>query len=170
MIYSSLRFFLWIMSAVSSHNFYVSTTSIKFVAEEKTLQITAQVFLDDFEAALQHQGNEKVKLIPEVSQKEIDILVEDYFKKNLIFMTDGEIIDFDFFGKVYKNDLLIVYMELKKVPINSELSLKNTLLFNLLPDQKNIIHLKVGSKRKSFLAVYSKSKFELPQNFFVIRN
>ena len=165
-----LGFFFWIMGVVSSHNFYVSTTSIKFVSEEKTLQITVQVFLDDFEAALQHQGNEKVKLTPDVSQKEIDTLVENYFKKNIVFKTYGEVIDFDFLGKVYKNDLLLAYMELKRVPINSELSLKNTLLFNLLPDQKNIIHLKVGSKRKSFLAVHSKSMFELPRDFFVIHN
>jgi len=153
---------------VLSHNFYVSTTSIKFVSEEKTLQITVQVFLDDFEAALQHQENEKIKLTPGVSKKEIDSLVEGYFKKNIIFKTEGEVIDFDFLGKVYKNDLLLAYMELKRVPTNTELSLKNTLLFNLLPDQKNIIHLKVGSKRKSFLAVYSKSKFDLPRDFFVI--
>lgn len=165
-----LGFFLWIMGALSSHNFYVSTTSIKFVPKEKTFQITAQVFLDDFEAALQHQGNETVKLAPDISQKKIDSLVEDYFKKNIVFKADGEVIDFNFLGKVYKNDLILAYMELKRVPTNSELSLKNTMLFNLLPDQKNIIHLKVGSKRKSFLAVYSKSKFELPSDFFVIQN
>ena len=35
-----------------------------------------------------------------------------------------------------------------------------------LPDQKNIIHLKVASKRKSFLAISNKSEFEVPDDFF----
>ena len=170
MIHFFLVFFFWIMGAVSAHNFYISTTSIKFIPVEKSFQITAQVFLDDFEAAIYHQVNKKVKLTSVVPQKEIDSLVKDYFKKNIIFKSKEKIIDFDFLGKVYKNDLLLAYMELRNIPTDSELSIKNTLLFNLLPDQKNIIHLKVGSKRKSFLAVSSKSEFELPQDFFVIQN
>lgn len=170
MIHFFLMFFFWIMEAVCAHNFYISTTSIKFIPEEKSLQITAQVFLDDFEAAIHHEVNKKVKLTSVAPQKEIDSLVKDYFKKNIIFKSKEKIIDFDFLGKVYKNDLLLAYMELKSIPTDSELSLKNTLLFNLLPEQKNIIHLKVGSKRKSFLAVSSKFEFELPQDFFVIQN
>ena len=161
-----LGFFIYLLGAVSFHNFYVSTTSIRFVPDEKSLQITTQVFLDDFESVLQQNGHEKTKLIPEVSQQEIDILVEDYLRKNITFKAQEKTIDFEFLGKVYKNDVLIAYMELKMDSIQSSLSIKNTIFFDYLPDQKNIIHFKFASKRKSFLAVSSKSIFEIPKDFF----
>lgn len=161
-----LVFFFWFSGTLSIHNFYVSTTSIRFVAEEKILQITSQVFLDDFEKVIEQYGAKKIELIPEVSQDEIDDLVEDYFRKNIIFKAQGDTLDFNFLGKVYRNDLLVTYMELKVDSSFSEFSIKNTLFYELLPDQKNIIHLKVASKRKSFLAVSSKSEFEVPKDFF----
>ena len=161
-----LGFFIYLLGAVSFHNFYVSTTSIRFVPNEKSLQITTQVFLDDFESVLQQNGHEKTKLIPEISQQEIDILVEDYLRKNITFKAQEKTIDFEFLGKVYKNDVLIAYMELKMDSIQSSLSIKNTIFFDYLPDQKNIIHFKFASKRKSFLAVSSKSIFEIPKDFF----
>tara|TARA_B100000963_G_scaffold259087_1_gene227364 strand:+ start:564 stop:1088 length:525 start_codon:yes stop_codon:yes gene_type:complete len=161
-----LGFFIYLLGTVSFHNFYVSTTSIRFVPDEKSLQITTQVFLDDFESVLQQNGHEKTKLIPEVSQQEIDILVEDYLRKNITFKAQEKTIDFEFLGKVYKNDVLIAYMELKMDSIQSSLSIKNTIFFDYLPDQKNIIHFKFASKRKSFLAVSSKSIFEIPKDFF----
>ena len=161
-----LVFFIYLLGAVSFHNFYVSTTSIRFVPDEKSLQITTQVFLDDFESVLQQNGHEKTKLIPEVSQEDIDILVEDYLRKNITFKAQEKTIDFEFLGKVYKNDVLIAYMELKMDSIQSSLSIKNTIFFDYLPDQKNIIHFKFASKRKSFLAVSSKYIFEIPKDFF----
>ena len=161
-----LGFFIYLLGAVSFHNFYVSTTSIRFIPDEKSLQITTQVFLDDFESVLQQNGHEKTKLIPEVSQQEIDILVEDYLRKNITFKAQEKTIDFEFLGKVYKNDVLIAYMELKMDSIQSSLSIKNTIFFDYLPDQKNIIHFKFASKRKSFLAVSSKYIFEIPKDFF----
>ena len=161
-----LGFYIYLLGAVSFHNFYVSTTSIRFVPDEKSLQITTQVFLDDFESVLQQNGHEKTKLIPEVSQEDIDILVEDYLRKNITFKAQEKTIDFEFLGKVYKNDVLIAYMELKMDSIQSSLSIKNTIFFDYLPDQKNIIHFKFASKRKSFLAVSSKYIFEIPKDFF----
>ena len=165
-----LGFFIYLLGAVSFHNFYVSTTSIRFVPDEKSLQITTQVFLDDFESILQKNGHEKTKLIPEVSQEEIDILVEDYLRKNITFKAQEKTIDFEFLGKVYEGDVLIAYMELKMDSIQSSLSIKNTIFFDYLPDQKNIIHFKFASKRKSFLAVSSKSIFEIPKDFFDSNN
>ena len=161
-----LGFFCSLFGLAPLHNFYVSTTSVRYVPNENSFQITTQVFLDDFESALRHYGNEKISLTPDGSQVKIDSLIEDYFRKNIIFNAKGEKMNFDFLGKVYKIDVLVAYMELKMDTIVSPLSIKNTILFDYLSDQKNIIHLKLASKRKSFLAVSSKSIFEIPKDFF----
>ena len=155
---------------ISLHNFYVSTTSIRFVPEENSIQITIQVFLDDFESVLQQSSKNKTKLIPEIPQNEIDSLIKDYFRKNITFKAQGKTMDFDFLGKIYKSDVLVAYMELRMDSMILPLSIKNTIFFDYLPDQKNIIHLKLASKRKSFLAVSSKSIFEVPKDFFDLKN
>jgi hypothetical protein len=161
-----LGFFCSLFGLAPVHNFYVSTTSVRYVPNENSFQITTQVFLDDFESALRLNGNENISLTPDGSQVKIDSLIEDYFRKNIIFNAKGEKMNFDFLGKVYKMDVLVAYMELKIDTIVSPLSIKNTILFDYLSDQKNIIHLKLASKRKSFLAVSSKSIFEIPKDFF----
>ena len=151
------------------HNFYVSTTSVRYVPNEHSFQITTPRFLDDVESALSLNTN-NIRLTPESSQVKIDSLIEDYFRKNIIFKAQGEKMNFDFLGKVYKSDVLVAYMELKMDTIGSSLSITNTILFDYLSDQKNIIHLKLASKRKSFLAVSSKSIFEIPKEFFDFQN
>ena len=161
-----LGFFCSLFGLAPVHNFYVSTTSVRYVPNENSFQITTQVFLDDFESALRLNGNENISLTPDGSQVKIDSLIEDYFRKNIIFKAKGEKMNFDFLGKVYKMDVLVAYMEFKIDNIVSPLSIKNTILFDYLRDQKNIIHLKLASKRKSFLAVSSKSIFEIPKDFF----
>lgn len=161
-----LGFFCSLFGLAPVHNFYVSTTSVRYVPNENSFQITTQVFLDDFESALRLNGNENISLTPDGSQVKIDSLIEDYFRKNIIFKAKGKKMNFDFLGKVYKIDVLVAYMELKIDTIVSPLSIKNTILFDYLSDQKNIIHLKLASKRKSFLAVSSKSIFEIPKDFF----
>ena len=165
-----LVFLFSLLGAISIHNFYVSTTAIRFLPEENSIQITTQVFLDDFESVLQQQGNYKTKLIPKIHQKVIDSLVEDYFRENLTFKAQGKKIDFDFLGKRYKSDVLVAYMELEMDTVVSPFVIKNTIFFDYLPDQKNIIHLKLDSRRKSFLAVSSKSIFEVPKDFFESNN
>ena len=62
------------------HNFYVSTTSVRYVPNENSFQITTQVFLDDFESALRLNNN-NIRLTAESSQVKIDSLIEDYFRK-----------------------------------------------------------------------------------------
>ena len=161
-----LGFFCSLFGLAPLHNFYVSTTSVRYVPNENSFQITTQVFLDDFESALRLYSNENISLTPDGSQVKIDSLIEDYFRKNIIFSANGEKMNFDFLGKVYKIDVLVAYMELKMDTIVSPLSIKNTILFDYLSDQKNIIHLKLASKRKSFLAVSSKSIFDIPKDFF----
>ncbi len=112
MIKLSFACFFWFMGALSTHNFYVSTPSIRFVSNDKTLQITTQVFLDDFESVLNVYGEDKIELKAAGSQDEIDKIVKDYLQKNITFNNGEQSFTFDFLGKIYRNDLMVAYMEL----------------------------------------------------------
>ena len=158
-------FFLTLItiSCFALHKFYVSTTSIKYIPEDRSLQITAQVFTDDFEFALQ-KITSGIKLNPDNKVELVDSLIKKYFKKNLVFKSKDSILQFDYLGKIYRNDLLVAYLEILLDSTITNFDVKNTLLFDFTDDQKNILHFRSRGRRKSFLSVSSRHTFEVELN------
>ncbi len=154
---------LFILTGFTYHKFYVSTTLIKFISEDRSLQITSQVFADDFELTLQKMVS-GIKLNPDNNPDQVDSLTKKYFQKKLVFKSNERIIPFDYLGKIYRNDLLVAYLEILLDSTVTNLDLKNTLLFDFTNDQKNILHFQSQGKRRSFLSVSSKHTFNLELN------
>ena len=150
--------------AFALHKFYVSTTSIKFIPQDRSLQITAQMFADDFETTLRKQAK-GIQLNPDNFSGLADSLTKKYFQKNLVFKNRDSVLEFDYLGKIYRNDLLVAYLEIVLDSTIKELQIKNTLLFDFSEDQKNILHFRNAGKRKSFLSVPSKNIFEIDLYF-----
>tara|TARA_B100001057_G_C22497341_1_gene812594 strand:- start:112 stop:615 length:504 start_codon:yes stop_codon:yes gene_type:complete len=158
-------FFLTLItiSCFALHKFYVSTTSIKYIPEDRSLQITVQVFTDDFEFTLQKKSS-GIKLNPDNKVELVDSLIKKYFKKNLVFKSKDSILQFDYLGKIYRNDLLVAYLEILLDSTITNFDVKNTLLFDFTDDQKNILHFRSRGRRKSFLSVSSRHTFEVELN------
>ena len=158
-------FFLTLItiSCFALHKFYVSTTSIKYIPEDRSLQITAQVFTDDLEFTLQ-KITYGIKLNPDNKVEMVDSLIKKYFKKNLVFKFKDSILQFDYLGKIYRNDLLVAYLEILLDSTITNFNVKNTLLFDFTDDQKNILHFRSRGRRKSFLSVSSRHTFEVELN------
>ena len=158
-------FFLTLItiSCFALHKFYVSTTSIKYIPEDRSLQITVQVFTDDFEFTLQKRSS-GIKLNPDNKVELVDSLIKKYFKKNLVFKSKDSILQFDYLGKIYRNDLLVAYLEILLDSTITNFDVKNTLLFDFTDDQKNILHFRSRGRRKSFLSVSSRHTFEVELN------
>ena len=108
----------------NTHKFYVSTTTVEFKSEAKTIEIISQVFTDDLEAVLKLKDQE-LTLDPDSYQERIDALIANYFKQTLQFSSKGELLDYVFLGKEYKNDITKCYIELRlaEVPDNIELTM-----------------------------------------------
>jgi hypothetical protein len=127
------------------------------------LQITAQVFTDDFEFTLQKKSS-GIKLNPDNKVELVDSLIKKYFKKNLVFKSKDSILQFDYLGKIYRNDLLVAYLEILLDSTITNFDIKNTLLFDFTDDQKNILHFRSRGRRRSFLRVSSRHTFEVELN------
>ena len=158
-------FFLTLItiSCFALHKFYVSTTSIKYIPEDRSLQITAQVFTDDLEFTLQ-KITSGIKLNPDNKVEMVDSLIKKYFKKNLVFKSKDSILQFDYLGKIYRNDLLVAYLEILLDSTVTNFGVKNTLLFDFTDDQKNILHFRSRGRRRSFLSISSRHTFEVELN------
>ena len=108
------------------------------------------MFIDDMETQLRLY-NKDIKMSPDSNVKLIDELIEKNLRKYFKIEINKEIVDFDFVGREYKNDIIKCYIEVM-IPDNSkEFTIRNRLFFNLFKEQQNIIHFKNQEKRESVL-------------------
>jgi hypothetical protein len=147
-------------NADQGHKFYVSTTTIEFKMDTKSLQITSQLFTDDIESIVQNI-NEGLSLDPDSDQEVINQLISNYFKQTLKFTSEGSVIDYVFLGKEYKNDITKCYLELNFSKVPSQIELFNGLFLSLFEEQQNIVHFKNLGERKSFLLHKNNSRISL---------
>ena len=144
----------------NGHKFYVSTTTIEFKPTSKSLQITSQLFTDDLQLIMREQ-DESIILDPDSDSEFIDQLIENYFKKNLVFSSKGINIPYIFLGKEYLNNITKCFIELKFTETPNKLELSNELFLSLFKEQQNIVHFKNLGQRKSYLLHINKRSVTL---------
>lgn len=143
------------------HEYYLSTTTLKWVPAKQQLQITSRFFLEDIEALMQEKTGQKVVFSPDSNPAEIDAFVKEFYLNNLAITLDGGQQKMDYLGREYQDDLLVVYAEIV-LPSKElkRLNVKATFLTNFLSGQQNIIHISAPKQKKSFLLTHKKSAFE----------
>lgn len=151
--------FLFVLSSfVIQHEYYLSTSTIKWVPENKQIQLTSRFFLDDIEALMQAKKGTNIVFLPDSDPVAIDAFVKDFYLKSLRIQLDGEKQNIHYLGREYKDDLLVIYAEILTDTVDfSALKIKADFLVDFLPGQQNIIHLNMPNQQKSFLLNKSKT-------------
>ena len=130
----------------SVHKYYVSVTQLSYVEEKKSVQLISRIDISDLELTLQKRYDKTIKMTT-IDEKPI---VEDYLKKYLTQKISIKIntkeTPFVYLGREYKNDLLVCYLEIENVEDISTIEISNSLLFELFPEQKNIVKTKINSE------------------------
>ena len=146
------------------HDYYVSVTEVKYAKEQQSLQIISQIFINDFEKLLQERYDESIKLEPDSDSKLIEKYMQRYIADKLQFKVNGSSVNFKFIGKEYKDDITYCYLEIENIPEIKSIEVTNKILFDILPDQQNIVRLKLLNKNKSFLLIPENDKCVLNFN------
>ncbi len=141
----------------NKHPLHVSTTEINYNVKNKQLEITCKIFTDDFETALTKSGTDgttKIDITSPTAHKAMDEFVKNYLNTNLVFRVNGKLLKPTYLGFEQDNEVTNVYLELDNVLTLQNLSLSNSILFNLFDDQMNILHVEKGGIRKSVKTNY----------------
>lgn len=149
----AIMFFVSLSSFKSLHKYYVSVTDIEYAKETKSLQIISRLFVDDFEKVLQERYVDSLKL----GDNSIDFYIEKYFTKKLQINVNKELKQFVYIGKEIDGDMVHCYFEIEEISNIKSIKVTNKLLFDTFENQQNITHLKINSKKKSFLLIKDKS-------------
>ncbi|MEM6894279.1 MAG: DUF6702 family protein [Bacteroidota bacterium] len=136
-----------------AHKFYVSVTNFKYIEEEQAFQITSRIFIDDLDDVLAERYGLEMYLDTPDEKEVSDKYIKKYFQTKFSVALNGEVVACKFLGKRYENDVAICYLEVSNVDLKEiqKLSITNEVLTDLFDEQQNIVHVKWGKSKKSFV-------------------
>lgn len=140
-----------LMSFLGFHKYYISVTQVDFIEEKQSVQITARIFIDDFENVLRERYNENIVLTGKEETKDVNKYIQTYLKGKIRVRINDHDMNLIFIGKEYDIDIIQCYIEIQNVKQINSIEITNEVLFDLFEDQQNMIKTKINSKQKSFL-------------------
>lgn len=131
------------------HPFYVSVTEINQNAAEKSLEISCKFFMDDFEHVLEKSNKVQLDITTDKDKASFDKFIPLYVNKHFSLMGDGKPLKLNYVGYEKEKESVYCYFEVTGLPAVKQLHVTNNLLYDLTPEQINIMHVTVGGKRQS---------------------
>lgn len=159
-------FLLFLVTAALSfakapHPFFVSVTEMEHNAKDNTVEISCKVFTDDFEKALTKMANQKVDLYHPKDKTQLDKWVTQYIQTHLNIMLDGKKMPLQFVGFEIEDQSTISYFQIDGVSVApKKVVVDNTIFYDQIDKQIQIVHCLVGGNRKSSRVVYPEERLE----------
>ena len=144
--------FVWVLFVQATiHPYYVSTMDIDYRPDRSVLQITIRVFIDDWQLMLNTDYDQDLRLDPDSDAAQTVIHSSDYLQKEIELKLNDNKVQPVFLGREYQDDQIVFYLEIKDVAEVKTLTVSNSILFEVLDGQQNIVRIKTPTKRKSYL-------------------
>lgn len=146
------------LMAAGLHKYYFSVTQADYDAEENALKMVTRVFYDDLEKVFQERYDKSIKVDVSYDQQKLDGYIKKYFDGKFIVRINGKAQPLNYIGHKDEIDYVVCFFEVTDIQDLKTIEIENTLLTDLFPDQKNVVHLNAGSKKKSFLLTRENDK------------
>lgn len=129
--------------AASAHTFHTSLMQLEYNEQEKTVEISIEVFAHDLEDVLSSRSGRHVMLdrTPDADKLALAYLQDTVTLKN----GAGEIKALSWVGMESKADAVWLYVEAQMPEGLQGAQLRDGIFFELLDDQVNLVHVKHGS-------------------------
>ncbi|MCW3070392.1 MAG: Uncharacterized protein JWO44_282 [Bacteroidetes bacterium] len=132
--------FLAVTAFKPVHRFYLSLTEVRIDSKKQTLDVSCKLFTDDLEDALLKKYGKKVDLSTSAKNKEVQDLVNKYINENFKVNVGGKLQTLAFVGFETETDATWCYLESAPFISKGKVSIMNTLLYDYLPEQSNMIN------------------------------
>lgn len=136
------------VAAGFTHKFYVSNTLIELNPRSQMMEVTCKLFTDDFERVLYVNGVKNASLSNN-NDPAAKSMVEDYINQHFHIKIDGAPVNMSFVGFESEADLTYCYFEFLPRQNFSNLLVENTLFFEAIPEQKNLVDIRMNGWSKS---------------------
>ncbi len=148
------------VTVAASHKFYVSVTHLEFSDKDQMFQMTTRIFIDDLEAVLNARYEVDANLTEKHEIPDADSLIVKYLKSKIDISINGEPKQLNYLGKKYQDDVVVCYLEIPSSAKNDlrSVEIRNEVLTEMFDEQQNVVHLKIGDIKKSFILVRENNK------------
>ena len=138
-----------LLPSANAHTFHTSLTVLDFNSEQKTVEITMQLFTHDLAQVLETRHKKRINL---ENTPDIDRLILEYLKENFIINnSDGNTLDIKWIGKEIEIDKVFVYLETPIVGSLEGKQMKNSIFFESFNEQTNLVICKFDKKKADLL-------------------
>ena len=146
-------FFLAVTLFLPFHDFHVTHTTFHYNDESKSMEITIKVAIEDLEKSIENRYSKKIDgFLDTQEKKNIEKLIVEYFRNNLILSADKNKQEYQWVGKESSNNLhdIYLYFEIPNYDKNKNvesITIKNTLFFDLYSYQTNIVLIELINRK-----------------------
>jgi hypothetical protein len=149
-----LALLLPLLSLLPAHDYHVSKTNIRYVAEQGEVQVEMHLFVEDLELDMVASGApEKLEIGTKREHPEAKSALEKYLQQHFIITWNGEDLPLNMVGYELADDLhgLWIYFLTEVDEGPSTITVTNSLITGTYADQKNIVKLFNGDQRSATL-------------------
>ncbi len=135
-------------SSPVNHDFHLSKGSLKYKPDQKALQLSMHVYIDDFEEALSNRGVDSLYILTKKESEDADHYIGLYIKENFRVSFDEVPVEMEYLGKEISEDLagMWVYLEATDLEAPSEATINYSVLMDAFDDQRNILSVQINDK------------------------
>lgn len=137
-----------------AHPFYLSVCDLKFNPVSQKIEGTLKVFTNDLEDALKRLGNKTIDLIHSKNKKEDLLILNQYLIKRLSLFSNDKGLSYQLLGYETEEESTWIYFETSFCSLPKNLKVENSLLYDFLKEQMNLINLEVEGQKKSWKLTY----------------
>lgn len=154
-----LSFFcsLWAF-AEEIHPYHVGSVEIQYNPKTKTFEISAKLFLDDLENALNAKYKKSLHFGEEKSKAGLNEVLKDYFAEHFKLKGNNKALKVNYLGFEEDKEAVNIYLESEPTEKPYKVETAVSLLYSFFEDQMNIVHITVNGERKS-------SKLNFPDRY-----
>ncbi len=140
---------LLLLVAPPVHDYHVSKTNVRYVADRNQLQIEMQVFVDDLEEAMEEAGAPRLRIGTAKEHAETGRYLAAYLEKHFSIQWNEKELPVEIVGYELEDDMhgLWIYMAANDVADPDGIRVENSVLTEYYADQKNIVKLFDGKRR-----------------------
>jgi hypothetical protein len=132
-----------------SHPYFVSSTEIHIHPENKSFDVSCSMFTEDLESALKSIYANKADLKQDIGAKELLDMIYQYIQARLEIKVGGEKQTYELVGCENQEESTWCYLEGTLTSDNKSVSIVNSVLFDFLEAQTNMVHVYWGEERQS---------------------
>jgi hypothetical protein len=138
------------LSFSMAHPFYLSVCDLKYNSSSKKLEGTVKLFTNDLEDALRRLENRPVDLINSKNKVEALALLSKYLKNRLKLKEKDKSIPYTLLGYEIEEESIWVYIETSDCSSPKSIQIENSILYDFLKEQMNIMNLEIAGVKKSW--------------------